>query len=52
MQEMIASTRLPDYHGDPFDRLLVAIARRRSMTLVTADEHIRRHKVDTGWEED
>ena len=50
-EEMIESTRLPDYHADPFDRLLVAIVRRRSMTLVTADEHIRRYEVDTVWEE-
>jgi PIN domain nuclease of toxin-antitoxin system len=48
--EMIESTRLPDHHGDPFDRLLVAIARRRGLVLVTADEMIQRYEVDTIWE--
>ena len=28
---------LPDHHGDPFDRLLVAVAQLESLTLVTAD---------------
>lgn len=31
---------LPLHHKDPFDRLLVAQARRRACTLVTKDEHI------------
>jgi PIN domain nuclease of toxin-antitoxin system len=37
----IDSTRLPDhFHGDPADRILVATARHRNATLVTADRRI------------
>ena len=38
---MIESTRLPgDFHKDPTDRLIVALARVMSATLITADEKI------------
>lgn len=37
--------RLPRHHGDPFDRMLVAQARLEGLTLVTADESIRRYDV-------
>jgi PIN domain nuclease of toxin-antitoxin system len=40
---------LPGHHRDPFDRMLVAQARRESMTLVTADEAIARYEVPTMW---
>jgi PIN domain nuclease of toxin-antitoxin system len=41
--------RLPDIHGDPFDRLLVAQATLEGMTLVTGDQWIRRYPVSTAW---
>jgi PIN domain nuclease of toxin-antitoxin system len=31
---------LPDHHGDPFDRMLVAQAARRGLTLMTADRRL------------
>lgn len=31
-------SRLPDYHGDPFDRALIARARREPLRLLTHDE--------------
>jgi PIN domain nuclease of toxin-antitoxin system len=37
--------RLPSHHRDPFDRLLIAQARRGGLTLVTADENIARYDV-------
>lgn len=37
--------RLPLHHRDPFDRLLVAQARREGLTLVTADPRIRAYEV-------
>ena len=40
---------LPDYHRDPFDRLLVAQARLESMVLVTADRVIEKYQVDILW---
>jgi PIN domain nuclease of toxin-antitoxin system len=43
-REAIASTRLPgNVHGDPADRMLVATARERGLTLVTADEQLLRY---------
>ena len=41
--------RLPDYHKDPFDRLLVAAAITENMTLVSADDHIHRYDVQWIW---
>ena len=40
---------LPDYHKDPFDRLLVATAITENMTLVTADENIYRYNALYLW---
>lgn len=38
---------LPAHHADPFDRMLVAQARRESMTLVTSADTIGRYDVMT-----
>ena len=38
-------SELPPKHGDPFDRLLVAQARREGMTLVTRDQRLRSYSV-------
>lgn len=41
----IQSTRLPgDFHPDPADRMIVALARHMSAPLVTADEKIRAYR--------
>jgi len=42
-----AATRLPPYHADPFDRMLVAQAQAESLTLVTADEQLLSYDVAT-----
>lgn len=34
---------LPEHHRDPFDRLLIAQARRDGLTLVTHDKSIREY---------
>jgi PIN domain nuclease of toxin-antitoxin system len=36
---------LPLYHGDPFDRLLIAQARAENLTLVSTDAHFERYEV-------
>lgn len=41
--------RLPQLHGDPFDRMLVAQAKVEGMTLVTKDRFIRQYDVPTLW---
>ena len=39
----VQSTRLPgEFHNDPTDRMIVALARERNAILVTADEKIHR----------
>ncbi|WP_175822892.1 type II toxin-antitoxin system VapC family toxin [Burkholderia sp. BCC0419] len=38
-----AVRHLPHYHGDPFDRLLVAQAWYEPMVLITADGHLAQY---------
>ena len=40
---------LPDYHKDPFDRLIIATAIIEDMTLITADTNINRYNVPCLW---
>jgi PIN domain nuclease of toxin-antitoxin system len=47
--EMIDSTQLPPYHKDPFDRLLIAQARQRTLTIVTRDREIQKYDVKQIW---
>jgi PIN domain nuclease of toxin-antitoxin system len=41
----IVAGRLPLIHRDPFDRMLVAQARCRDLTLVTRDPHVQKYEV-------
>jgi PIN domain nuclease of toxin-antitoxin system len=49
--DAIASTQLPgDFHKDPADRIIVALARRLSVPLLTCDRNILDYKhVVTVW---
>jgi len=40
---------LPDFHKDPFDRLIVATAAVEDMILITADENIKRYSTPWLW---
>jgi len=40
---------MPFIHRDPFDRLLVATAKTENMTIITADENIRKYDVLSIW---
>ena len=40
---------LPQIHKDPFDRLIIATAKREDMTLITADEIIPQYDVRCIW---
>lgn len=44
-RDALAVADLPPLHRDPFDRLLVAQARLRDLTIVTADEALRAYDV-------
>ncbi len=42
----VAAT-LPNYHADPFDRMLISQALIENMSLITADRQILRYEVET-----
>lgn len=45
-----AACALPPIHKDPFDRLIVALANARGLTVLTSDENIARYAgVSTLW---
>lgn len=41
-----AAANLPRHHGDPFDRMLVAQARERGATLMSADRRLGDYEVE------
>lgn len=45
IKHAVAMRRLPPWHRDPFDRLLIAQARVEQLTLVTRDEKFRSYDV-------
>ena len=47
--DMIESTLLPDFHKDPFDRLLIVQASRHKASIVTKDSEILKYSADTFW---
>ena len=44
-----AANALPDWHRDPMDRILIAVALRGDMTIVTSDRMFRAYNVKTIW---
>ena len=48
-RHVAALAELPQIHGDPFDRMLVAQAMVEDLDLVTDDQMIRRYPVRTMW---
>lgn len=42
-------TRLPEYHKNPFDRILICQAIAGSMAILTPDSHITRYPVRSEW---
>jgi PIN domain nuclease of toxin-antitoxin system len=46
---VLALSRLPALHRDPFDRMLVCQSITHGMTLVTPDREIRQYPVPTFW---
>ncbi len=47
--DVFALTRLPSLHRDPFDRMLIAQAIARGLTLVTPDGLVRAYPIRTWW---
>jgi PIN domain nuclease of toxin-antitoxin system len=42
-------SRLPEYHKDPFDRVIICQAIAGGMTILTPDTHISRYPVRVEW---
>jgi PIN domain nuclease of toxin-antitoxin system len=42
-------SRLPEYHKDPFDRILICQAIAGGMTILTPDTHISSYPVQVAW---
>lgn len=42
-------SRLPEYHKDPFDRILICQAIAGGMAILTPDTHINRYPVRVEW---
>jgi len=42
-------SKLPAFHRDPFDRMLVCQAIEHDLVLVTSDEQVRQYPVKTTW---
>ncbi len=49
LDHVLALDELPDYHKDPFDRLLIAQAHVESATLVSHDATLAQYPVDVRW---
>jgi PIN domain nuclease of toxin-antitoxin system len=47
--EIYRASELPKIHADPFDRLLVATAISRRISLLTPDEWLKRYPVSCLW---
>lgn len=49
LKDTVVVAELEYIHRDPFDRILVAQSINDNLTLITADENIRKYKVKTLW---
>ncbi len=47
--DAVAAAALPRLHGDPFDRMLVAQAGRRGLSVATRDRRLSAYGVTTLW---
>ncbi len=45
----LRTLELPDHHGDPFDRIIIAQAIEEGYAIATVDEKIRQYSVDIFW---
>jgi PIN domain nuclease of toxin-antitoxin system len=48
-QDILSAAKLPNYHADPFDRMLIAQAQANSLHLLTKDADIARYDVPILW---
>ncbi len=48
-ESVLQLSRLPEYHNDPFDRILICQAIANSLVILTPDAHITKYPVRTEW---
>jgi len=46
---LLQMANLPDYHKDPFDRMIMTTAISEGMTLITVDENIHKYNLSLLW---
>ena len=49
LNDISLATNLPLHHKDPFDRIIIAQAQRRQLTLISKDEAFERYAVPVVW---
>ena len=42
-------SELPDFHNDPFDRMIIAQAQSENLTIITKDSKIKLYDVNVLW---
>lgn len=47
LDHILRLNKLPLYHKDPFDRILIAQAKTENLTIITTDKKILKYKVKT-----
>ncbi|MBS1528966.1 MAG: type II toxin-antitoxin system VapC family toxin [Bacteroidetes bacterium] len=47
---LISLNKLPHYHHDPFDRLLIAQGTSENLTIVSADKHFAAYPIKVLWQ--
>ena len=48
-ESIIQLTDLPYHHRDPFDRLLIAIAKTQNLTIITKDDNYSKYDINVLW---
>jgi PIN domain nuclease of toxin-antitoxin system len=49
LAHMVALTRMPTLHGDPFDNLMISQALVENLTIITRNPQIAKYPVKTLW---
>ncbi len=49
MEHALRAASLPAYHRDPFDRMLIAQAQLKKLTILTSDDQFNRYDVSVLW---
>lgn len=46
---LLVLSKLPNHHGDPFDRLIISQAIAENLTLITRDKGLKKYKAEQQW---